>query len=448
MTTTQLNCIALSTSRMLDFCSEKELTAQIGHPRHAWPLVVLKELVDNALDACEEARIAPEVAVTVDDTGITVADNGPGIPESTIKSVLDFGIRVSSREAYVAPDRGAQGNALKTILALPYVLDGEEGRVTVSAHGTESTIVFAVDHLRQEPRITLEQRASLVKSGTQVQVEWPDSACSILQDAKAHFLQIADDYAWLNPHLTLTVDWFGERKVANATAPNWPKWGPADPTCPHWYTPASLERLICAYITHDQDAGRDRLVREFIGEFRGLAGSAKRKAILEELGLVRSSLSSLANGVGLESTLIEQLLDAMQRQSKPVKPAALGVISREHLEQRFQDAGCEMESFDYRKVVETIDGLPWILETAFGWCPQAPARRLVTGVNWSPGIVNPFRELGPYGVSLDTILSQARADRDEPVILLLHLACPRVQYTDRGKSAVVISRGTTGGSNG
>jgi len=66
--------------------------------------------------------------------------------------------------------------------------------------------------------------------------------------------------------------------------------------------------------------------------------------------------------------------------------------------------------------------------------------RLITGVNWSPGIVNPFRALGPYHQSLDTVLSQQRADRDEPVIVLLHLACPRVEYTDRGKSAVVVAR--------
>jgi DNA topoisomerase VI subunit B len=38
------------------------------------------------------------------------------------------------------------------------------------------------------------------------------------------------------------------------------------------------------------------------------------------------------------------------------------------------------------------------------------------------------------------VLSQQRADRDEPVVVLLHLACPRVEYTDRGKSAVVVTR--------
>ena len=80
--------------------------------------MILKELIDNSLDACEEAGTKPMIAVQVDDTGITVADNGPGIPERTIEDVLDFTIRVSSREAYVAPDRGAQGNALKTLVAI------------------------------------------------------------------------------------------------------------------------------------------------------------------------------------------------------------------------------------------------------------------------------------------------------------------------------------------
>jgi hypothetical protein len=99
-----------------------------------------------------------------------------------------------------------------------------------------------------------------------------------------------------------------------------------------------------------------------------------------------------------------------------------------------------MATFQYKQVKGTSKGLPWIVEAAFAWCPDQQARRLITGVNWSPGIVNPFRVLGPFGNSLDTVLSQQRAERDEPVILVLHLACPRVEYTDRGKSAVVVER--------
>ena len=91
------------TSRLLDFCTEKELTNQVGVKKADWPLVVVKELVDNALDACEEAGVPPEITVTLDKDAITVVDNGPGMPEETINGVLDYNIRVSSREAYVAP---------------------------------------------------------------------------------------------------------------------------------------------------------------------------------------------------------------------------------------------------------------------------------------------------------------------------------------------------------
>ena len=62
----------------------------------------------------------------------------------------------------------------------------------------------------------------------------------------------------------------------------------------------------------------------------------------------------------------------------------------------------------------------------------------MTGVNWSPGIVNPFRTLRRLE-SLDTVLTRQKVERNDPVILALHYACPRVEYTDRGKSAVVIS---------
>lgn len=112
------------TSRLLDFCSVRELAKQIGHSPDQWPLVVFKELTDNALDACEESGIAPVIGIEVTGTEITIADNGPGIPADTVAGILDFSVRVSSREAYVSPTRGAQGNALKTIIAMAFALDG------------------------------------------------------------------------------------------------------------------------------------------------------------------------------------------------------------------------------------------------------------------------------------------------------------------------------------
>ena len=68
------------TSRLAEFCSRRELVAQTGHQVRDWPLVILKELTDNAIDICEEKEIAPEIAVSVstEEGTITIADNGPG----------------------------------------------------------------------------------------------------------------------------------------------------------------------------------------------------------------------------------------------------------------------------------------------------------------------------------------------------------------------------------
>jgi hypothetical protein len=57
------------------------------------------------------------------------------------------------------------------------------------------------------------------------------------------------------------------------------------------------------------------------------------------------------------------------------------------VKQRFTELGPEMASFEYKKVLREMDGLPWIIEAAFAWSPDAGKRRLITGVNWSPGIM-------------------------------------------------------------
>ena len=55
---------------------------------------------------------------------------------------------------------GAQGNALKTILAMGYVIareaghDAEAAGVTIiEAHGLEHRIEFRVDHINNQPKI-------------------------------------------------------------------------------------------------------------------------------------------------------------------------------------------------------------------------------------------------------------------------------------------------------
>jgi DNA topoisomerase VI subunit B len=437
-----------TTSRLLDFFSEDELAKQTGHQPDDWPLVVVKELIDNGLDACEETGVAPRIEATLGEDHITVSDNGPGIPPEVVAGILDYSVRVSSREAYVEPTRGAQGNALKTLLAMPFVLDGERGRVIVTAQGIRHEITIRVDRIRQEPVIDHETADANGAEGTSITIEWPDKAGFIAENAMARFLQVAQDYAWLNPHMALIVAAGEDQRTYEPTDPEWSKWSPAQATPAVWYTAEDMARLIAASIAKDQETGQDRTVRAFVAGFKGLSSTQKQKRVTETVGLSRSKLSELASGDELDDQRIRALVEAMHAESKTIKPKALGVIGKEHFRQRCEDAGCEMESFNYRKV-ENADNIPSVVEVAFAahkgaLDPNADAfaakRRLITGVNWSPGLVNPFRELGELGESLDSLLSDQFAGKREPVLLLVHAACPRVQYADRGKSSVLLKR--------
>ena len=56
-------------------------------------ITAVKEAVDNSLDACEEARILPELKVEInklkgDKLELICRDNGPGIPRDSVENVF------------------------------------------------------------------------------------------------------------------------------------------------------------------------------------------------------------------------------------------------------------------------------------------------------------------------------------------------------------------------
>jgi len=163
--------------RTLDFFSEKELQMQIGHPRNWWLVAMVKELIDNSLDACETAGILPEIEVTVEPDAVSVKDNGPGLPAKVIEQSLNYMIRVSDKSHYVSPTRGQLGNALKCLWAVPFVMNGDSGQIDVVTSGKHHRIEVGVDRIAQKPKLchTIEND-SFVKYGTFVKLHVPEIA--------------------------------------------------------------------------------------------------------------------------------------------------------------------------------------------------------------------------------------------------------------------------------
>jgi hypothetical protein len=198
---------------------------------------------------------------------------------------------------------------------------------------------------------------------------------------------------------------------------------------------------MAAHIAHRGDI----TVREFISEFRGMTGTAKQKAVLAETGASHISLHRFFGIEKANTKNITELLAALQKHTKPVRIPDLGIVGKHHLYGRLEAAGGEPKTFTYNRIVGKTGGIPRIVEFAFAVHKKGlqnpecePRRKIVTGVNWSPGINNPFRQLGRSGEGLDSLLTEARANASRPVLAVLHLSCPRVSYTDRGKSAIVV----------
>src|SRR3989304_8046630 len=56
-------------------------------------LMTIKEAVDNSIDACEEARVMPEISVEIIEVGefkyrAIIEDNGPGIVKKPIPNIF------------------------------------------------------------------------------------------------------------------------------------------------------------------------------------------------------------------------------------------------------------------------------------------------------------------------------------------------------------------------
>ena len=193
---------------------------------------------------------------------------------------------------------------------------------------------------------------------------------------------------------------------------------------------AELERLAGAFLSHDRERNTVRVLRDFLAQFDGLAGTAKRKAVLDAVGLQRAPLERLLNGSGFNHDLVGRLLQAMQAEARPIKPKTLGPLGRDNVEVCFERWGGDLETYRYKMVTGVDDGVPWVVEAAFAYVPEGRTRSLICGVNWSPalGTSDPFR--------LGYQLGANYCGDAEPIVLLVHLICPRPEFLDRGKGSL------------
>ena len=109
-------------------------------------ITAVKEGVDNALDACEEARILPTIRIRVekkdserDIIRLSMQDNGPGIPMKALENV--FGkLLYGSRFHAIRQTRGQQGIGITGVVMYSQLTTGKPTAVISKIIGEETAV--------------------------------------------------------------------------------------------------------------------------------------------------------------------------------------------------------------------------------------------------------------------------------------------------------------------
>ncbi|TYT60632.1 DNA topoisomerase VI subunit B [Natrialba swarupiae] len=169
-------------------------------------VTAVKEAVDNALDAAEEAGILPDIYVEIQEEGdyytLIVEDNGPGLTKESLPKVfgkLLYGSRFHVREQ----NRGQQGIGISAAVLYSQLTSGKPAKITSRTQGESDAQYFEliVDTDDNEPEISVEETTSWDRPhGTRIELE---------MEANMRARQQLHDYikhtAVVNPHARLEL---------------------------------------------------------------------------------------------------------------------------------------------------------------------------------------------------------------------------------------------------
>src|SRR5262245_47663519 len=179
-------------------------------------LTCVKEAVDNALDACEEAGILPDVVIRLETVGngepappasqasrfrITVADNGPGIVRQQIPPIFAK-LLYGSKFHRLRMSRGQQGIGISAAGMYAQLTTGKPVQI-ISRTGPRAPAHFfevSIDTKKNEPRIFESKKIDWEHArGTQVALEIEGR----YQKGRASVDEYLAQTAIANPHVRL-----------------------------------------------------------------------------------------------------------------------------------------------------------------------------------------------------------------------------------------------------
>ncbi|MFH0963490.1 MAG: DNA topoisomerase VI subunit B [Planctomycetota bacterium] len=188
-----------------EFFAKNRHLLGFDNPRKAL-LTSVKEAVDNALDACEEAGVLPEVHVAVREVSadrftFSVQDNGPGILPSQIPNI--FGkLLYGSKFHRLRQSRGQQGIGISAAGMYGLMTTGQSVRITSRTNQRSQAHYYEIqiDTRKNRPEIIRDEKVEWdAPHGTKVEITLTGKYQKGRQSVDAYIQQTAI----ANPHATI-----------------------------------------------------------------------------------------------------------------------------------------------------------------------------------------------------------------------------------------------------
>jgi DNA topoisomerase-6 subunit B len=178
-------------------------------------VTAVKEAVDNALDACEEGGILPEISVRLQQRAgrsrIVVEDNGPGIVESQLARI--FGkLLYGSKFHKLSQSRGQQGMGISAAGMYGQLTVGKPLHILSRTEGDDmaTELYVSIDTAKNRPDIHKKKRLEWNRPhGTRVEMEMEGH----YQKGPHSIAVYLKQTAIANPHVTLTFEDPGGEQV-------------------------------------------------------------------------------------------------------------------------------------------------------------------------------------------------------------------------------------------
>lgn len=322
-------------------------------------LTVVKEAVDNAIDACEEAKILPEITIQIVDMSndryrITIEDNGPGIIKKQIPNIFAK-LLYGSKFHTMKQARGQQGIGISAAVLYAQLTTGRPAKIWSKTGPDKPGFYYElhIDTLTNNPEIVKEEEIQLKKeSGVKIELDIDASYQKGDQSVDSYLKQTAI----ANPHCTIV---YTNPKAEQIIFPRATDKLPKEPTeiKPH---PYGVELGIMMKMLKNSEC---RTLQSFLTQEFSRVGPQTAKEICDKAGLFTNMKPE-----ELQLPHVEKLVHGI-KETKIIAPSTdcIVPIGEELLEKGLRK---EIAAEFYTAVSRSPNvykGIPFVVEVALAY---------------------------------------------------------------------------------